>query len=431
MSRAGWPHVLAGVLLSAVALTVGGVGPAQAQTPASYSLTEAVKTAVARNPQIVAAAAELRSAEAQLKVAQAGLAPTVALVPSASVGNSSGSTTTTGQVSASVSYLVYEGGLRQAQIRQAEAQVEGARQSLAATRSEVALSAVEDYLAVLSAQQVIAAREQAVSQARAQLDAVQARVNAGTAPQADIVQAQSQHATAEFNLVDARATFERERIGLQTVLGLDASVPPGVTSPGIPPTVAVTPTEALQRVLQRPEVLKSAADVRAAEAALAAVMIQGGISATLNGQYVLVTTSTTGGSGSGTWSIGIGISVPLYDGGKSRAQVEDARAQADAARARLDSTRLQVRQEAAQALQDVLAGAARTEAAQRAVAAAREALRVAQGRYQAGVGTVLEVATAQTDAINAEVSLVQAEAGRWVAAATLRRALAFSVIPEG
>jgi outer membrane protein len=430
MNRARWRPLLAEVVLGGLILTAVSVVPARAQEQAPYTLAQAVNTALTRNPQVVAAGADVRAAEAQLKVVRAGLAPTLALSPSASIGNSSGATTTAAQVSASVSYLVYDGGLRQAQIRQAEAQVESARQNLAATRADVALSAVDAYLAVVAAQQVITAREQAVAQARTQLNAAQARFNAGTAPQADVIQAQSQLASAEFDLVDARATLERERIGLQTALGLDASAPVGVMSPGAPPAVDVTPAEALQRALQRPEALKGNADVRAVEAALAAAMIQSGISATLDGRYVLVSTGGSGSSsGAGTWSVGIGISVPLYDGGKARAQVEEARANLDAARARLESTRLQLRQEAAQALQNVLAGAARTEAAQRALAAAREALRVAQGRYQAGVGTVLEVATAQTDASDAEVVLLQSEADRWVAAATLRRALALSVLP--
>ena len=61
--------------------------------------------------------------------------------------------------------------------------------------------------------------------------------------------------------------------------------------------------------------------------------------------------------------------------------------------------------------------------------AARESFRAAEGRYTAGVGTVVEVETARTELVTAEVSLRQAQSDQWTTLVTLRRALGLPVIP--
>ncbi len=414
------------MLLGAAGLLLLTAPAAAQQTIAS--LADAVAFAVQHNPQVAAGQAAVRAAEAQARAVRAGQAPSINLTAGSSVGTSAGTVNTSGQVTASVTYLVYDGGLRQALIRQAEAQAEAARQALGATTGDVALQAVLAYMAVVGAQQLIVLREQAVTQARTQLAAAEASFRAGRVPRADVVRAESTLASAEFDLVDARGQAEIRQAALRTVLGLEAGPTLDVVPPAEPPPQDVSEADAVQRALQRPEVRRADADVRAAEATLAATMIQGGITATLDGRYVLIGTGGTT-STPGTWSVGVGVSIPLYDGGRQAALVEQARANLDAARARLESVRFQVRQEALLARLQVRSAVAKLEAARRAALAAREALSVAQGRYGAGVGTILEVVTARTDLAAAEVALVQAAAERWTTTAALRRAVALPVLP--
>src|SRR3970282_2998656 len=144
--------------------------PAQGQQPVA-ALADAVAFALEHNPQVAASRAVVRAAEAQVQAVRAGLAPTVSLSAGGRLGNSTGSPTTSGQVSAGVTYLIYDGGLREAQIRQAEAQAESGRQALAAVITDLALQTVQAYMGVLSAAQVSLLLEQAVTQARTQLAA--------------------------------------------------------------------------------------------------------------------------------------------------------------------------------------------------------------------------------------------------------------------
>lgn len=55
---------------------------------------------------------------------------------------------------------------------------------------------------------------------------------------------------------------------------------------------------------------------------------------------------------------------------------------------------------------------------------------MAQGRYQAGVGSILEVATAQAQFASVQESLLQAQAARWTSLAALRRAVGLPVLAE-
>ncbi|MDR5682424.1 MAG: TolC family protein [Armatimonadota bacterium] len=414
------------VLFGVAAALLAALGaPATAQEAATYTLAQAVAAAVERNPQVRAAEQSVRAAEARAQALRAALLPSVSLSATGGVSGGTGVVNTSGQVGAGVSYLVYDGGLREAQIRQAEAQAQAARENLAAVRSDVALAAVQAFIGVVAAERFITVREQAVAQARGQVDAAQAGFRAGTLPQSDVLRALSQLASAEVELIEARALADTRRVALRAVLALGAAAPIAVVPPEPPPALEVSQQEALQRAGGRPEVRRSEADVRAAEASLAAAMIAGGITVTLDGRYVLV---ATGGS-SGTWSVGAAISLPVYDGGRKQAQVEEARAALEAARARLEQIRLQVQQEAVQAHLALLSAVAREQASQRALAAAREAHRVAEGRYRAGVGTILEVATARTELTAAEVSALQAAADRWTVLAALRRAMAMPVLP--
>ncbi|HEV8338858.1 MAG TPA: TolC family protein [bacterium] len=397
--------------------------PAPGQ-PVASSLASAVAYAVEHNPQIAASRAALRAAQAAVQVARTGLAPSIGLSASGSIGSG----TPSGSISAGVTYLIYDGGLRQAQIRQAEAQAQAAADALAVTLADIALQTVQAYMNVITGGRLVTLREQAVTQARTQLAAAEANFRAGRVARADVVRAESSVATAEFDLLDARGQVENRRAALRTVMGAEPGAVVEVVAPPDPPGLEVSEAEARQRALQRPEVRRAEADVRAGEAGLAAAMIQGGVTATVDGRYVLVSSSTTT-STPGSWSVGIGVSMPLFDGGRRAAGVEQARANLDAARARLENTRFQMQQEAVLARIQALSAIAKVEAARRAALAAREAFNVAQGRYAAGVGTIVEVTTAQTELTAAEVALAQAAADRWTTTATLRRALALAVLP--
>ena len=184
--------------------------------------------------------------------------------------------------------------------------------------------------------------------------------------------------------------------------------------------------QAAEAALRRPEVKQAEADARAAEANLRATAAGGGVSISVDAGYGV---SIVSAGGAGSWSTGIAASVPLFDAGRQAAQVASARSAVDSAVVQLAQIRLQMQHQAQQARTQFATSIARAAAAEKAAVAAREAFRAAEGRYTAGVGTVVEVETARTDLVTAEVSLREAQSDQWTRLMTLRRALGLPVIP--
>jgi len=415
------------VLFLALLLCGSIVTGAAAQQRSAYSIAEAVQLALERNPAVVAAAANVRVNEARVLSARASFEPTVTV--SGSTGANVLRTTSdslTGSVSAGVTHLVYDGGIREAQFRQAQAQAESARLALAVARNDVALNTVQTYMALVVGEQLIRVREQTAAQVRTQLQQARAAFAAGTVPRADVLRAESQLATAEFDLLDAQTQTEVRRTNLRTLLVVDPASPIGVSFPASIPLVDVSAEEAARRADERPEARRAQADVRASEASLATAMLQGAVTATVNGSYVFVTTSSIIVAG---LTASVTLTLPIYEGGRNAAAVELARGTLDNQRALLEQVRLTLRQEAINARFQNATANARLEAAERAASAAREALRVSEGRFAAGVSTILEITTARTEAVQAEQTLLQVAADRYTTAIVLRRALGMAPMP--
>ena len=88
--------------------------------------------------------------------------------------------------------------------------------------------------------------------------------------------------------------------------------------------------------------------------------------------------------------------------------MKETQALIETARANYESIELQVRLEVEQAYIAVVEAAERIGATEKAIESARENLRLAQGRYDAGVGTILELTEAQLSLSNAEADNVRA-----------------------
>jgi outer membrane protein len=108
------------------------------------------------------------------------------------------------------------------------------------------------------------------------------------------------------------------------------------------------------------------------------------------------------------WSAALTLTWNLFGGGQTTSQVREARANASVLRAQLDVLRQQVRLAVEQARLAVVAARASLDATKEAATNARERLRLAEGRYQAGVGNVIELGDAQVAMTSAAAQEVQA-----------------------
>lgn len=399
------------ILVISLAVVATSAGPADAQVP--VTLQAAVSSALSQHPSVAVAQQALAVAQANLAEARAGRNIQLALVAGTSYGNSS-DTTTVGptatsssvKVSASLELLNLQARY---QIRQAEAAVSSAEASLAQARQSAALTAAQAYFSVLRAQAVVATRQAAVAQAEAQVRQAEAQVRAGIAARADVLQAQAARAAAQVDLIAARNQVETSFTGLRASMGLRLTDSVSVAAPAAPPVLAQSREQALAGASDRPEVVRAHADVAAAQAGLALAEVQAGplLAVTTSSAYDVWKDPPT--TNAVVWSIGATVTYSLFDGGLARAAVAAARANLANAQAK-ETLALQTAQVDALtawvSLQDAMA---RVDATRASEAAATEALRAAEGRYQAGAGTIVEVLTARTALQSASLSRIQAE----------------------
>jgi len=408
--------------------------PGEAQAPQVVTLEAAMASALERHPTVVAAERTVQAAEARLVQARAGTALQVGLNGRAAYGTISsvtgaptgGEPSSSHSVSVGASLPLYDGGIRVLQIAQAQASLDAAQASLAATRQEVVLAAAQAYFQVLRAQRTVEVREAAQRIAQAQVEQAEAFVRAGTAAQADVIRARAAAAGALAELVAARGQVDTTMAALRSAMAIPLGQPVRVSDPEVPavPTIAASDASA-EAVRQRAEVRRAEADVRNADLALRLARLAAGLHVNISASASVQVTPDPGQAG---WSVAATVSHPLFDAGQARAAVAEAAANLGAATARRDATVLQVQTQAYQAAVGLGSASARAEATRVSAEAAQEALRVTEGRYRAGVGTLVEVLDAQADAAEARVAAVQALYDLHQAVVTLQYALGRALV---
>jgi outer membrane protein len=126
-----------------------------------------------------------------------------------------------------------------------------------------------------------------------------------------------------------------------------------------------------------------------------------------------------------TWNFAglITLSVPILQGGAINAQILQAQGQLVQGNAQLEVERQQVRLDVEQARLGIRAAKGAIAAAEDALANTRDRLRLAEGRYATGVGSIIELGDAQLALTTTAAQKVQAQYQLYTARAQLLKAL--------
>ena len=264
-----------------------------------------------------------------------------------------------------------------------------------------------------------------VSQYEEALQLIETRYAGGLASDLEVEQARTQLETTRAQAIDvgvARAQFEHAVAVLigkpPAEFGL-AALP--LTAPP-PPIPAGLPSELLER---RP-------DIAAAERRMASANAQIGVAKAA--YYPTISLGGTGGFESGVittllsgpsalWSVGGSAIAPIFDGGRRRANVDQATAAYDQTVANYRQTVLTGFQQVEDNVAALRILEHEAQVQNTAVVAAQKYLALANTRYTGGVTSYLEVTTAQSAALSDEVTAVNILGRRMVAAVTLVQAL--------
>jgi outer membrane protein len=408
---------------------------------APLSLSDVVERALCNNPQTREAWANARVQAAQLGVSKAANLPTVnasgAVSHNATNGRGTVSSNSYDQRSAglSLSYLLYDFGARSATIGNARQVLIAANATQDTTIQSVFLAAVQDYYQVFSAQSVVRADLEAEKAARESLKAATVRYEVGAGTPADKLQAQTAYSQAVLNRIRAEGDARNAQGVLADVMGLDAD-----TAVRIAPPAAQTPAENFERDVSRlideardnrPDLAAAEAQVKAAEANVAAARASGKPSLSLSADLNYTDTSVSDPFRSS--ALGLNLSVPLFTGYNTTYRLRAAQEQVAVRTAQRDNIRQQVALDVWKAYQSLLTETQSVKSSADLVESATQSERVAMGRYKAGAGNILDVLTAQSALASARQQNVQALYGWYIAKATLAQAMGkldFAAIAE-
>lgn len=375
---------------------------------AGLTLAQAQDAAMNLSPEVAAARARVNAARAARSVAAWSGAPSgfVSFTESPQISPVSSTTIAAHQTAVGVIGNLADLFMSPASVRQAAASLSRAVADEAASERTERIAVARAYFGALKAAAALAAREDAMALAHAELRAAQTRFGAGDAPRIDVVRAEVAVARAEADAAtgDADDANARNALRAQTGAGADAL---SATSAGAPPSVpplARDPDAAAVAALRlRPEVASAQRDVDAASAGLTAAKIGLLPPLTVSAGYA---TGVDSGQRVAGRTVSAQLTVPLPF--VSAARIDAAKALADEARARLAGVRRAVALESAAAARTLIASDLAVAATQRAEAAARQELDAAELGYRSGATSSLEVTTARSTYEQARVDRLSA-----------------------
>lgn len=338
-------------------------------------------------------------------------------------------------LSADLAFLLLNFGGRQAAIEESRQTLLAANWTHNETVMNVVFQAEESYYQHLATQALLEAQRKVVAQTQANLEAAQSRHDAGLATIADVLQAKTARSQAQLSLDDLEGSVLTTRGALATAMGFPANTDLDV-SLELPAPPADSITEEVERFLEtavrrRPDLASARAEVERIRAHVLRVKAAGRPSVSFGGSagrsYFEATKRYAG-----NWSAALRVHVPLFTGLSQHHDVRQAQAERDAAAARLQRLEQAAILEVWTAYFDLRTARQRLRTSEDLLASARASEEVAAGRYREGVGSILDLLSAESALGNALAQQILARTDWYIALARLSLATgALGIAQEG
>ncbi len=308
-------------------------------------------------------------------------------------------------------------------MRAAGAQADGSRAERGVTVEGSVLTAAVAYVRAVRAQAVVAARQADSAIAAELVGLAEAQRAAGVSPAIDVTRARAQLATAQGLLLVAQNQLDRGRIDVTRALGLDPATPLAFTD-SLAPSLGAADVP-VRRDSAVSAALTNRPDLRA-EQARAAAARQTGSAIRAERLPRLEVAADYGVNGRtvphsiATRDVTLQVSVPILDGFRREARLDEQDAVVRESQVREADLRRQIAAEVDAALLDLGSAQAQQAVAREQLRLAESELSQSRERFKAGVAGNIDVITAQAGLIRARDTEIDAR----FAAATARISLA-------
>ena len=383
---------------------------------ASLSLASAVQLAWCNHPSSGLASARIDAARAATAVASAAQKPVV--TANAGVSRSYQLAPTqdiTDQHSAgiSASWVITDFGVTRHRTESARNAETSAQQAAEDVRSALALSTARAWLDLALAQHQLVLRKQTAKELDVVLAAALAQYENGVVTRVDVYQAKAAFEQSRYLMAQAEAQAKHKARALSALTGfLPEELAPLASEESLhlENVALLTSLEQVSTLKSRVPLLQATeATLMARRHAVEAARVAHSpvITGNLTRQWNQRETAS-----SGSWSAGVTLNIPLYSGGLKTAQLKEALAQEEIARQQKAEALLTWESGLISAKENLALSEHALLAAQASFDAAFASHALAQGRYAAGVGAVLDVHAAVSQKEQAGFSLLQARVSR-------------------
>jgi outer membrane protein len=416
---------------SAVALLAAVLllnAPAALAAPQELTLKDSIAAAVSNNPTLKMAGADKDRAAWGVDEAAAGRWPTLSLgsTYSRQPGTSYAPASEGVNNSLRLNWQLYNGGRTEGLVDQAEEGLKSASLGVLKAEQQVRLDAATAYFAVLQNKNLVTVNEESVKNLQQHLKTAQAKFNVGLVAKADILRSEVELANAEQNLIKSKNSYELALASLKNVMSVD-------------PASEIILADALKYEKYDKSLEDSIAMARAkrpeiAQAEAGVNMASSGVKVAESGNIPSVTFGASKGwsdsalpESGGDWTVSLAANWNVFDAGVTKAKVRQADAglskAKEQARQTADAVELEVRQQ----YLSMQEAEKRLDTTEVAIAKAEEDLGIAREKYDAGVGTNIDVIDAQLALAQARTNYYQALYDFNVSKAKLTKATGLAV----
>ena len=404
------------VVLAGLSVNTAASAQTTADASAALTLAQAETTALANQPRMLAAQLRARSSAERVYQARAGYLPMVAFNATGVRVADTGTSTAAGNITTSaisdrfayggnLAQLVTDFGRTSAVVGSARATAEAQANVATLTRAQVRLNVREAYYQVLGAEAVLRAARAAQDNRALISRQLSALAQSELRSTLDVNFAKVLESEAELAVVRAESVVAQSRSRLTTAMGLQTPV-----------------TATLADVSATPDVLPPVPDGLLAQglaqrADLAAAQLQQKASAEFalsEKRLSYPTLNVLGTAGEVPFhdhtlhdnyaAAGFNLNIPIFNGGAFRARRAEAELEATARTRDTEEVRLEVGEQVRDSWYRANEAYRSLDVSSRLVTQSEEALRLAQDRYDAGLGSIVELNEAQLNETSAEIT---------------------------
>ena len=397
------------------------------------TIEDAVRIGLDNHPRIRSASERIDSQNAILGQQMSAYYPTISMSNSYRTSQSStdgGNDHAADAFSSQASFnmTLYNFGKREGNVQAAREALDATKQDYETTNQDIILAIKQAYYVYLGAQALVNVRKDTVRNRELLVRQAQGFYEVGTRARIDVARAEANLYTAQADLIAAENAVKIAWVTLRNAMGSPRLPEQPVAEDSPEVEFSMDLAGARNVAFDARTELKSFDAQRRASDQLIATARRGHLpdiifDASYGRRHVSDQTPLNTFPLQPTWSVQLSLNIPIFDGFRTTNRVEETLHNYYNVKAQEEDRRQQIALEVEQSYLRVVETQERIKATESAAKAAKENLDLAQGRYQVGVGSIIEVTDAETLYTDAQTTYIRTIYDYKIADAQLARAM--------